>query len=311
MGNSALPTLLGSWLLVSALSLGAGFVIGKRQRKGSAPPSPVPPPSPFSQTRENSIKPARPKLRRKPPKPPQLRPPFFNTYILPLLPVIGVVLLLVLAITLIAFIREDRNVFYSDLACGFLMACALLLGNKARHKGRGLQRQLSQKPPPSIHYHPILGMNGVWFKAPECESKESVYESRRACDLLQLNGIVRVAVCLIKGVEFKIHGGVGDENSTFEMAAFSVIHWFKVKERWPMSGKPVLSNRRDLRRGKMTGSCKIVDGSAVELNMWWGEPFAGRGRDFFRLVSHDELHVTTTLWVANEEHTYTTIHRRG
>eukprot|EP00983_Pelagomonas_calceolata_P043018 1138736-Pelagomonas_calceolata.AAC.5 len=41
-------------------------------------------------------------------------------------------------------------------ACGFLMACALLLGNKARHKGRGLQRQLSQKPPPSIHYHPIL-----------------------------------------------------------------------------------------------------------------------------------------------------------
>uniref|UniRef100_A0A7S3QUM9 Uncharacterized protein n=1 Tax=Dunaliella tertiolecta TaxID=3047 RepID=A0A7S3QUM9_DUNTE len=209
MGNSALPTLLGSWLLVSALSLGAGFVIGKRQRKGSAPPSPVPPPSPFSQTRENSIKPARPKLRRKPPKPPQLRPPFFNTYILPLLPVIGVVLLLVLAITLIAFIREDRNVFYSDLACGFLMACALLLGNKARHKGRGLQRQLSQKPPPSIHYHPILGMNGVWFKAPECESKESVYESRRACDLLQLNGIVRVAVCLIKGVEFKIHGGEG------------------------------------------------------------------------------------------------------
>eukprot|EP00983_Pelagomonas_calceolata_P043015 1138736-Pelagomonas_calceolata.AAC.2 len=45
------------------------------------------------------------------------------------------------------------------------------------------------------------------MQAPECESKESVYESRRACDLLQLNGIVRVAVCLIKGVEFKIHGG--------------------------------------------------------------------------------------------------------
>eukprot|EP00983_Pelagomonas_calceolata_P043014 1138736-Pelagomonas_calceolata.AAC.1 len=25
--------------------------------------------------------------------------------------------------------------------------------------------------------------------------------------------------------------GVGDENSTFEMAAFSVIHWFKVRKK--------------------------------------------------------------------------------
>ncbi|KAF5836178.1 hypothetical protein DUNSADRAFT_6287 [Dunaliella salina] len=310
MGNTALPTLLSS-LFLSTLSLGAGYVIGRGQKKDRARgPPPAPPPSPFALTHENSIKPARPKPKRRPPKPPQLRPPFFTTYILPLLPILGVVLLLALVIALIAFIREDRNAFYSDLASGFLMACAILLGNKARHKGKGLQRQLSQKPPPSIHYHPILGMNGVWFKAPECESKESVYESRMACDLLHLNGIVRVAVCLIKGVEFKING-VGDENSTLEMAAFSVIQWFKVKERWPMSGKPVLSNRRDLRRGKMTGSCKIVDGSALELNMWWGDPFAGRGRDFIRLVSHDEMHITTTLWCSNEEHTYTTIHRRG
>lgn len=30
-----------------------------------------------------------------------------------------------------------------------------------------------------------------------------------------------------------------------------------------------------------------------------------------RLVDHDELHVTTTLWCSGEEHTYTTVHRRG
>jgi len=43
-------------------------------------------------------------------------------------------------------------------------------------------------------------------QAPEYESKESAYESRMACDLLRLNGILRVAVCLIKGVEFKVTG---------------------------------------------------------------------------------------------------------
>jgi len=43
------------------------------------------------------------------------------------------------------------------------------------------------------------------------------------------------------------------------------------------------------RAGKMTGVCKIVDGSAVELNMYWGEPFAGRGRDIFRWVFDSSL----------------------
>jgi len=37
-----------------------------------------------------------------------------------------------------------------------------------------------------------------------------------------------------------------------------------------------------LTAGKMTGSCRVVDGNAIELNMHWGEPLAGRGRDFFR-----------------------------
>eukprot|EP00967_Tisochrysis_lutea_P127900 scaffold218190_cov23-Tisochrysis_lutea.AAC.1 len=43
----------------------------------------------------------------------------------------------------------------------------------------------------------------------------------------------------------------------------------QVKESYPLSGAAVLCKRRDLRRGKHTGRCRILEGGSVELDMQW------------------------------------------
>ena len=47
-----------------------------------------------------------------------------------------------------------------------------------------------------------------------------------ACSVMRLNGLVRTAVRLIRGVELS-----GLEQRRFDMAVFSIIAWFKVCAR--------------------------------------------------------------------------------
>uniref|UniRef100_A0A7S3QKU0 Uncharacterized protein n=1 Tax=Dunaliella tertiolecta TaxID=3047 RepID=A0A7S3QKU0_DUNTE len=178
----------------------------------------------------------------------------------------------------------------------------LLLTSKSTGKHQGQLRSVNAPPP--THHLPNTLLNGVWIKAPESESMAE------ACDLMQLGGLVRLAINLIKGVEFHITTGEGGGPGCLDMAVFSIISWFKVKESYPLSGAAVLCKRRDLRRGKHTGRCRILEGGSVELDMQWGEPYPGRGQDVLRLVSPNELHVTTTLYVGSHQHTYTTVYRR-
>lgn len=50
-----------------------------------------------------------------------------------------------------------------------------------------------------------------------------------ACRLMHLNGIVRQAIRLIKGLEIHVLQGEALAAPVFEMAVFSVLPWFKVR----------------------------------------------------------------------------------
>lgn len=140
---------------------------------------------------------------------------------------------------------------------------------------------------------------GTWIK--DVNGSDSMEE---AIALLRLNGIVRTAIRLIKGIKLTIGGG------QFEMAVFSFISWFKVVERYPMSGQMVQAKRRDLRRGDHTGSVQVTPGGSILLKYSWAEPYGGSGQDEFKLVGSHLLHVTTSLDVSAGRTSYTQVYRR-
>ncbi|KAF5831228.1 hypothetical protein DUNSADRAFT_13437 [Dunaliella salina] len=152
-----------------------------------------------------------------------------------------------------------------------------LLNTESTGKHQG---QLGSLNAASLPAHPPNTLlNGVWIKAPESESMAE------ACDLMHLGGLVRLAISSIKGVEFHITADEGGECTRLDMAVFSIISWFKVKESYPLSGAAVISNRRDLRRGKHTARCRVLEDGGVELDMEWGEPYPGHGQDVLSATS--------------------------
>ena len=98
-----------------------------------------------------------------------------------------------------------------------------------------------------------------------------------ACRLMHLSGIVRQAIRFVKGLEIRLLQGETLAAPVFEMAVFSVLPWFKVREctasilagmrlaltiyistlphlpqvreRYELGGQPSSWRRRDLRRG--------------------------------------------------------------
>jgi len=226
-----------------------------------------------------------------------------------------------------------------------------------------------------------MALCGVWLKDSSASDPMTT-----ACDLMALNGMIRMAVNLVKGIELHIHpphpappeaaaaaaapaaatsapaaalpapsvasatsstgagqqhggqdaaralaaagtagaapkaaaGGAGGTAAgaaagaapVFEMVVFSVVGWFKVRERYSLGGDAASWNRRDLRRGKHLGRACVVPGGGVRLELEWGAPHGGRGHDEFRLESASELHVTSHLEVNGRKHTYTTVYRR-
>lgn len=124
-------------------------------------------------------------------------------------------------------------------------------------------------------------------------------------DLIKLNGLVRTAVKLIRGLE------ITQTDTQFRMAVVSIISWFKVVETYPMDGTAVQVKRRDLRRGKHRGSMQShPGGEGLLLSIEWDDPLAGRGMDEFFLVDPDTLHVKSTFFVGASKAQYTMVYCR-
>eukprot|EP00879_Flechtneria_rotunda_P017482 GHRR01018330.1.p1 GENE.GHRR01018330.1~~GHRR01018330.1.p1 ORF type:complete len:164 (+),score=27.51 GHRR01018330.1:115-606(+) len=125
-----------------------------------------------------------------------------------------------------------------------------------------------------------------------------------AMTLMRLNGVVRTAVKLVKGVKLHL------TEESFVFAVFSVISWFKVTEQYSMSGGISYTKRRDLRRGKARGTVRVTSDGVLRLEYEWDEPHAGQGIDEFKLDSEGKLHVTCTLFVGGQTVCYTQVYRR-
>ena len=95
--------------------------------------------------------------------------------------------------------------------------------------------------------------NGRWIK-----DKDASDSMEPICDLMGIYGITRFALRFIVGsdVSFSLCPSKSGEEETmcFGFAAFSVIKWFKIQEKYPVDSTVVSHRRRDLRRGGMKGS---------------------------------------------------------
>ncbi|KXZ46597.1 hypothetical protein GPECTOR_42g808 [Gonium pectorale] len=124
-----------------------------------------------------------------------------------------------------------------------------------------------------------------------------------AMNLMHLNGIVRQAVKLVRGVR------IDQQPEAFNFTVFSVISWFKVREVYPMSGEPRQFKRRDLRRGKALGWVEPHE-QELHVRLEWGDPHGGTGTDHFRLISPEELHIESVLRVDGQLARYVTVYHR-
>ena len=91
-------------------------------------------------------------------------------------------------------------------------------------------------------------LNGRYIK--DRDASESLDP---CCDLMMITGIKRYALRFIVGsdVEFT--------DMEFSFAAFSVIRWFRIVERY-RNGSPARHRRRDLRSGPMQGTATVSPG---------------------------------------------------
>ncbi|GLI70886.1 hypothetical protein VaNZ11_015909 [Volvox africanus] len=124
---------------------------------------------------------------------------------------------------------------------------------------------------------PDQRLGGVWVKDPT--RSDSMDEATSA---MRLNGIVRTAIRLIRGLELDPEAL---KAGRFDMAIFSVITFFKVRESYLLDGTVASYNRRDLRRGKHAAFVTVQPDGSIVLSVSWGEPLAGTGTDHFAIAS--------------------------
>lgn len=98
-------------------------------------------------------------------------------------------------------------------------------------------------PPPLITARPetIEALNGVWIK-----DKQASDSMDAVCDLMKMNGLLRMAIGLIKGVEILAIPG-----EDFKLDVLSGVLWFKIKEKYKLTGEEARHRRRDLRGGEL------------------------------------------------------------
>lgn len=70
----------------------------------------------------------------------------------------------------------------------------------------------------------------------------------------------------------------------------------QVTETYALDGTPAAHKRRDLRRGRHTGSVSVADNGCLELRLQWADPFGGVEVDRFAVQpTTDRLVVETSM----------------
>lgn len=139
-----------------------------------------------------------------------------------------------------------------------------------------------------------------WVKVPAaCE------DMTPALHLMKINGLIRTAIKLVKGIQLKVM-----EDHSLELAYVSVVTWFKIRERYPLDGKESYCRRRDMRRGDHCGRLRLSPRGNPLIVYSWEEPHKGCGTDELILVGDKELHVVTTLEVGGQQLVNTQVYRR-
>ena len=133
-----------------------------------------------------------------------------------------------------------------------------------------------------------------------------------ALDAVNLHGLVRRAVHLMRGVDLRVLSPPG----SFQFSVFSALPWFKVTERYILGGPPLRHRRRDLRRGGATGSASLAPPAKpgalprLVIDLAWGPPYAGSERDTYELTGPDSLAVTSEMEVGSVLISYVARYKR-
>eukprot|EP01023_Acetabularia_acetabulum_P014652 TRINITY_DN1715_c2_g1_i1.p1 TRINITY_DN1715_c2_g1~~TRINITY_DN1715_c2_g1_i1.p1 ORF type:complete len:336 (+),score=30.87 TRINITY_DN1715_c2_g1_i1:27-1010(+) len=141
-------------------------------------------------------------------------------------------------------------------------------------------------------------LTGTWIKDKELsDSMEGVM------DLMQLGGIIRTAVKLVRGVRIEV------TEDNLEAAVFSIFPWYKIIERYPLNGEKRDFKRRDFRSGKHTAYVE-AKASKIILRIVWDDPLGGVCTEVFTCPQDDQLRVDTTTIVHGKTVQYTTMYRK-
>ena len=163
------------------------------------------------------------------------------------------------------------------------------------HRRRHLQNQaisavateLAQELTPAAvlrQQESITQLNGVWIK-----DKELSDSMTPVCDLMQLNGVMRFAIGLIRGVQISCCP------SKFEFAVLSGVLWFKIKERYELNGEESRHRRRDFRGGGSLGRATPAAEGGVEIAHRFGEPMPGVMEERFYCPEENVMFVDTVI----------------
>lgn len=169
-------------------------------------------------------------------------------------------------------------------------AATCALGDPSSSNSRPLQ-----PPPPSD-----VNLSGLWAKD-AARSDLGAYE--RSLDLLGLSGLQRATAKLIDGIEIR------QDPTTFTVSFVTVVPFFKVTERFPLSGSSQLG-RRDLRSGRQTVAARRIEGGVAAV-MSWGEPLAGSLNEEYTLLSDGSMQVRATTTIGSQTVTADSIYTRS
>lgn len=142
-------------------------------------------------------------------------------------------------------------------------------------------------------------LSGVWVK-----DKAASDSMEPTLKLMHVNRLIRTAVKLVKGIELQQTG------NSFEMIVLSGILWFKIKERYPLTGEVRQFKRRDLRKGLHRGSVEKLPDGAVCITLEWDEPLGGVGTDVFYIPAAGILYVDSTILMQGQTIKYRTIYNK-
>lgn len=160
--------------------------------------------------------------------------------------------------------------------------------------------------------HCLSTLEGQWVK-----DKEVSDGTDAVCDLMQIHGIIRLAIGFIKGVKLSIGPAelkpCGSSSGVTELriAVDSGILWFKINERYFLGGGETRNRRRDMRRGGSFGTVMVASGGELAVSNRFNDPYAGTMHELIYCPKPDVLHIDATVTVPGRGRvSYRQVYRR-